>query len=387
MHASVIESIHDDHGATFTERGGRRVVDHYGRPERAHRAVRNGVGLIEAAYGVIVVEGDDRLEYVDNVVSNRVPGTDGEGCYALLLDPQGRIESDLYVYNAGERLLLFTPPGHAADIAADWSEKVFIQDVEIREASDEFAIFGVHGPNATEKIASVLNGAAAPEDRFTFVRGSMGDAGVSVVRTDDLAGEESYEVVCGVDVAPDVYEVLSIQGLNAAPFGYRTWDTLTLEAGTPIFESELEGTIPNVLGLDLALDFEKGCYVGQEVVSRVENRGRPSRKLIGLILESGFSPDSDSGLEPDTNPESESPTDALPTAGATVFDGDATVGEITRAAVSPILEEPIALALVEYDLEALELSVRVGGEEVDATSMELPFVEGSERSARMPGYE
>ncbi|MFC7239585.1 aminomethyltransferase family protein [Saliphagus sp. GCM10025317] len=377
MHASVIESIHEDHGATFTERGGRRVVDHYGRPERAHRAVRNGVGLIETASDVIVVEGDDRLEYVDNVVSNRVPVTDGEGCYALLLDPQGRIESDLYVYNAGERLLLFTPPGHAADIAADWSEKVFIQDVEIREATDEFAIFGVHGPKATEKIASVLNGAAAPEDRFTFVRGSMGDAGVSVVRTDDLAGEESYEVVCGVDVAPDVYEVLSIQGLNAAPFGYRTWDTLTLEAGTPIFESELEGTIPNVLGLDLALDFEKGCYVGQEVVSRVENRGQPSRKLIGLILES----------EVDFDTESESPTDALPTPGATVFDDDATVGEITRAAVSPILEEPIALALVEYGLEDPDLSVRVDGDEVGATVMALPFVAGSERSARMPSYE
>ncbi|USZ70769.1 aminomethyltransferase family protein [Natronosalvus halobius] len=377
MHASAIESIHEDHGATFTERGGRRVVDHYGRPERAHRAVRNGVGLIETAYDVIVVEGDDRLEYVDNVVSNRVPGADGEGCYALLLDPQGRIESDLYVYNAGERLLLFTPPGHAAEVAADWSEKVFIQDVEIREATDEFAIFGVHGPNATEKIASVLNGAAAPEDRFTFVRGSMGDAGVSVVRTDDLAGEESYEVVCGVDVAPDVYEVLSIQGLNAAPFGYRTWDTLTLEAGTPLFESELEGTIPNVLGLDLALDFEKGCYVGQEVVSRVENRGQPSRKLIGLVLESDV----------DTNPESESPTDALPTSGATVFDGDATVGEITRAAVSPVLEEPIALALVEYDLEDPDLSVRVDGNEVEATSTALPFVEGSERSARVPTYE
>ncbi|MFC7214645.1 aminomethyltransferase family protein [Saliphagus sp. GCM10025334] len=377
MHASVIESIHEDHGATFTERGGRQVVDHYGRPERAHRAVRNGVGLIETASDVIVVEGDDRLEYVDNIVSNRVPGADGEGCYALLLDPQGRIESDLYVYNAGERLLLVTPPGHAADIAADWSEKVFIQDVEIRDATDEFAIFGVHGPNATEKIASVLNGAAAPEDRFTFVRGSMGDAGVSVVRTDDLTGEESYEVVCGVDVAPDVYEVLSIQGLNAAPFGYRTWDTLTLEAGTPIFESELEGTIPNVLGLDLALDFKKGCYVGQEVVSRVENRGQPSRKLIGVVLES----DVDSGLEP------ESATDALPTPGATVFDGDATVGEITRAAVSPVLEEPIALALVEYDLADPHLSVRVDGDEVGATVTALPFVAGSERSARVPSYE
>jgi len=371
MQSSVIESVHEDHGATFTERGDRRVVDHYGRPERAHRAVRNGVGLMEVAYGVVVVEGDDRLEYVDNVVSNRVPTADGEGVYALLLDPQGRIESDLAIYNAGERLLLLTPPGHAAAIADDWSEKVFIQDVEIRDATEEFAIFGVHGPQATEKIASVLNGAAAPDEHFSFVRGSMGDNGVTVARTQALAGEESYEVVCASDGAADVYDILSTQGLNAAPFGYRTWESLTLEAGSPLFDTELEGTIPNVLGLRLALDFDKGCYVGQEVVSRVENRGQPSRRLVGLRLETD---DSDE-------------TPPLPTAGATVFDGDATVGEVTRSTQSPMLEAPLALALVEYGLEAEDLAVRVDGEEVPATTETLPFLDGSDRSARVPEYD
>lgn len=137
---SVIESIHEDHGATFGERGDRRVVEHYGRPARTHRAVRNGVGLLEQAYGVIVVEGDDRVEYVDNVVSNRVPATDGQGCYALVLDPQGGIDVELYIYNAGERLLLFTQPETAVPLAEEWSEKVFIQDVEIRVATDDLSL-------------------------------------------------------------------------------------------------------------------------------------------------------------------------------------------------------------------------------------------------------
>ena len=365
---SVIESLHADHGATFGERAGRTVVEHYGRPERAHRAVRNGVGLLECAYGVVVVEGDDRVEYVDNVVSNRVPGDDGEGCYALVLDPQGGIETDLYVYNAGERLLLFTPPDRADDLAAAWSEKVFIQDVEIRVATDEFAIFGIHGPKATEKIASVLNKAPSPDRQFSFVRGTMGDEGVSVIRTDALAGEESYEVVCGAADAEGVYDTLLNHGLNAAHFGYRTWDTLTLEAGSPLFETELEGRIPNVLGLRTALDFEKGCYVGQEVVSRVENRGQPSRRLVGLALEGGGS------------------KDAVPEPGAAVFVGDSAVGEVTRSAESPLLETPIALAVVEYGLEADGLTVRVGGKEVPAARRELPFVEGSDRSARLPQY-
>ncbi|WP_436345977.1 CAF17-like 4Fe-4S cluster assembly/insertion protein YgfZ [Natronorubrum sp. FCH18a] len=368
---SVIESIHTDHGATFGERDGRTIVEHFGRPERTHRAVRNGVGLLEMAYGVVVVEGDDRLEYVDNVVSNRVPAEDGQGCYALVLDPQGGIAVELYVYNAGERLLLFTPPAEAEPLAEDWSEKVFIQDVDIRVATDEYAIFGIHGPKATEKVASVLNGAGSPDERYSFVRGTMGDEGVTVIRTDALTGEESFEVICGADDAEAVYDTLLNHGLNAAPFGYRSFESLALEAGSPLFETELEGTLPNVLGLRSALDFEKGCYVGQEVVSRVENRGQPSRKLVGLTLEGGAD---DAGAD-------------VPESGAAVFDGDASVGEVTRAGESPLLEDVIALATVDYGLESDDLTVRVGGEEVPAVVTALPFVEGSDRSDRLPDYQ
>ncbi|ELZ09511.1 folate-binding protein YgfZ [Halovivax asiaticus JCM 14624] len=392
-----IESTHADHGATFATRGDRTVVSHYGRPERAHRAVRNGVGLIERVVGVVSVRGDDRIDYVDNVLSNRVPSSEGEGCYALLLDPQGGIETDLYVYNAGERVLCFTPPGRAEALADEWAEKVFIQDVEIDDVTDDLAIFGVHGPQATEKVASVLHGSATPDEPLTFVRGSIADAGVSVIRTDAPTGEEGYEIICDVTDAPAVFEALSVQGMNAAPFGYQTWGSLTLEAGTPLFEHELAGTIPNVLGLRNALDFAKGCYVGQEVVSRVENRGQPSRRLIGLTLGT----DGDTGEADDTTAVSDSTetaetgdgtaesadaADQTAEPGAAVFDGDSVVGEVTRSMTSPTLETPIALALVDFDLDASSLTVRVDGEALPATATELPFVDGSERSARLPSY-
>ena len=360
---TLVGDLHEAHGATFEQRGGRRVVSHYGRPESAHRAVRNGTGVIEMGYGIVVVEGDDRVEFVDNTVSNRVPRADGEGCYALLLDPQGRIEADLYAYNAGERLLLFTPPSRASQLVEGWREKVFIQDVELRDASAEFGVFGVHGPRSTEKIASVLAGAGAPEPHLSFVRGSLADVGATVIAADAPTGEEGYEVVCAADDAERVLDALLTLGSGAAPFGYRTWDSLTAEAGTPLFETELEGRIPNVLGLRNALDFAKGCYVGQEVVSKVENRGRPSQRLVGLLPE------------------------RLPGRGAPVFDSGASVGEVTRAVEAPSVGSPIALALVDFDLEAGELAVRVDGEEVPATVAALPFVEGSDRSARLPQYE
>ena len=359
---TVVAELHESHGATFTERGGRRVADHYGRPERVHRAVRNVVGTIEMGYGVLEVTGDDRVDFVDNAVSNRVPETDGNGVYALLLDAQGGIETDLYVYNADEKLLCFVPPGTAADLASEWSEKTFIQDVDVRAASDDFGVFGVHGPNATEKIASVLTGPSSPDQPLSFVRGTIGDWGVTVVRTDDLTGEEGYEVICAAEDAADIFDALINHGLNAAPFGYQTLGYLLLEAGTPLFSTELEGTVPNVLGLRNALDFEKGCYVGQEVVSKIENRGQPSRQLVGIR------------------------PDAVPNAGAAVFVGDEHAGEVTRGGHSPSLEAPIALALVQYGLDAEDVHVRIDGEDVDAEFAELPFVEGSSRSRRLPEY-
>ncbi|SNR35485.1 CAF17-like 4Fe-4S cluster assembly/insertion protein YgfZ [Halorubrum vacuolatum] len=379
---SLVSDAHDAHGARYRDRGGRRVVDHYGKPQRVGKAVRNVVGAIEMGYGVLVVTGDDRVEFVDNAVSNRVPDTDGRGTYALLLDPQGGIETDMYVYNAGERLLVFCPPERTTAVRDDWSGKVFIQDVTIRDASDEFGVFGVHGPKSTEKVASVLNGAGAPEEPLTFVRGSMVDAGVTVIASDNPLGEEGYEIVCAAADAPDVFDTLLTRGLNAAPFGYRTWDALTVEAGTPLFEHELQGNIPNVLGIRNALDFEKGCYVGQEVVSRVENRGRPSRRLVGLTLPGLH----DAVAEVDGDADPDGYDDILPDAGAAVFDGDEAVGEVTRAAVGPATGHPLALALVDFGMSPEGLTVRLDGEETPATRADLPFIEGSARSLRVPTY-
>ena len=364
----ALRAFHADHGASFATAGGVEVVEDYGRRERTHRAVRNGVGVAEVPYDVIVLEGADRREYLDNVVTNRVPAAEGEGCYALLCDPQGRIETDMYAYDAGERLLVFTPPGVAASVVEGW--ETFIQDVDVRVATDEFVVFGVHGPKATEKVASVLNNAAAPDERLTFVRGSMDDHGVSVVRTDAPAGEVGHEVVCATADAPDVLDTLAHRGMNAVLFGRATWRALTLEAGTPLFETELEGRIPNVAGVRNAVNFEKGCFVGQEVVSKVENRGQPSRKLVGLELGGG---DGHGQRQPDP--------------GATVAAEDDDVGEVTRAAESPIRGSVIALAYVDFGLEDdAPVTVEVGGEAVPASVESLPLVEGSERSARVPSY-
>ncbi|NHX35400.1 MULTISPECIES: glycine cleavage T C-terminal barrel domain-containing protein [Halolamina] len=347
---TLVAGSHTDHGATFGDRGGRSVVEEYGRPDRAVRAVRNAVGVIEMGYGVVVVTGSDRRAVVDDAVTNDVPHEDGGGCYALALDSEGAIETELFVYDAGRRLLLFTPPGRDSALTERLGGDS--RDADVRDATTEFGVFGVHGPMATEKIASVLHKAGAPTGAYSFVRGSMGDAGVSVVAGDAPGGEESYEVICAADDAAEVWTTLLSRGNGAAPFGYQTYETLTLESGTPLFESEIRGERPGTLGLtDVA-----GVAGGAEA---------PTYRLVGLDL----------GADAE---------DSLPPAGTPVVGDDGVVGELTRARRSPSLSTAIAFARVERG-ETVR-SVRTAAGEMPATRTELPFVEGSDRSRRLPSY-
>ena len=357
---TVVRSKHEDFGAVFDSADGRAFPTHYGRPERTHTAVRRIVGVRESDYGVLSIYGEDRVDFLDDTVSNRVPADDGEGAYTLLLDPDGNVEADLYVFATGDRLLVFTPPGRAAAIGEEWRGRIFLQDVEIEVATGDFGVFGVHGPKATEKVASVLGGPGAPQEPLSFVRGRIRTEGVTVIRGDGLAGEEGFEVVCTADAASEVFDALVTHGLNAVPFGERSWETLTVEAGTPLFETELEGELANVTGVRNGLDFEKGCFVGQERVARIENLGNTPRQIIGLTPES------------------------VPPRGAPVLDGDDEVGTVTRAVESPTLESPVAMAVLDFDADPD--AVRVEGEAVPAERRSLPFVTGSEQSQRLPTY-
>jgi len=329
---SVIEAVHEDHGATFREVGGRRVVDDYGRHERTHRAVRNVAGVIEMGYDVREVTGPGRVSAVDAMVSAAVPDEDGAGCYGFILE-SGRIVAEATVYNAaaGDRLLVFLPPGRGSVL----DDALDSENAESTDVTADLAVFGVHGASATEKIASVLStGGGAPEPAHAFMRGSMGDEGVTVIASDAPTGEEGYEVVCGVDDAPRVFDTLVNRGLNATPFGYRTWESLTLEAGTPLFDSELDG-------------HERG------VLADGDTNGQ---RLLGLTCE------------------------AVPEPGAAVQKAGEEMGFVTRTAVSPTLGKPIAFALADGEPDA----VLIEEGPVPASHAELPFVEGGQRSERCP---
>jgi aminomethyltransferase len=334
------------------------VVTDYGRPTRAAMAVRNGAGVIELRYGVIELRGADREAFVNNTVSVDVPQSEQEGAYGFLLDPQGKIIADMYILAGADRLLCLVHPQVVAAIVEQWQERVFIQDVEIADASGAYRVMEVHGPQATEKVASVLTGPGAPGAPFEVVRGAIGEAGVVVMAGDGLLGEEMFVVVGAHDAGAQLFDRLLTMGIGAIPFGVETYRSLAIEAGTPLFPDELAGAIPNTFDLTVGVDYEKGCFIGQEVVSKVANRGRPSRELIGLRARGQF-----------------------PVAAAVTDDG-VEVGRVTATGQETGGTDCVGLAIVSRG--GVQGGATVTVADAEATVVRLPFVEGSLRSGRCP---
>lgn len=347
-------------GAELVEHHGVTVPMRFARPRRGHLAVRNGVGVTRHPWGLLDVTGTDRYAFLDDTLTCRVPTDDGGVTYGFLLDPDGRINADMYVVATGERHLCLTAPGRAADLTANLGERTFIQDVAVADATTDHVVLGVHGATAESKLASVMPKGAPPASPCTMSRGVIRDAGVTIVRLDAPAGEPGFAVVCHRPDAGAVFDALISLGSVATPIGLETWRDLTLEAGTPLFETELSGRTPNVCGqLDAGVSLEKGCFVGQETVARVANLGSPRDRLVGLQA-----------------PE-------LPSPGCSVAGSGPREGVLLRRATSPSLAAAIGFAVVPADLGE-NASVTVGGH--DARVASLPFVDGSEQSARIPRY-
>ena len=356
-----ITAIMEHLGGELTEVHGIPTPIRFARPRRTHSAVRQGVGVTRHPWGILVVDGDDRHEFLDNTLTCRVPTEEGIVRYGFLLDPDGIIETDLYVVETGDRYLCLTAPGTAASLASELGARTFIQDVTVENVTNAHVILGVHGPAIETKLAGVMPDGTPPADELTMSRGVIREEGVTLVRLDAPTGEPGIIVICRQDDASAVFDALVSLGAMAVPFGLEIWYALCLEAGTPLFETELAGRNPNECGqLTAGVSLDKGCFVGQEVVARIANLTAPRDRLVGLL--------------------SEEPIED----GSTVQTSLGRDGLVTRSAYSQQLNTTVAMAVAPASIEHGD-SVSVDG--IEAQIHQLPFFETSIRSGRVPTYD
>lgn len=270
---------------------------HFGDPLREQRIMTTGAGVVDRSNrDVLVVPGADRLSWLHSICSQHVEAlTDGDSTESLVLSPRGHVEQHWQVTELDGTVWLDTEPG-AAPTVLDYLEKMrFLKRVEPADVSIRWAVLSLVGPATPTVLAAA--GLPVPERAGRAVALDGG----GFVRRMPWPGPDAADLVVPREQAEAVLAALVDAG--AARAGLWAFEALRVEARRPRLGRETDHrTIPHEVGwIGPAVHLNKGCYRGQETVARVQNLGRPPRRLVLLHLGG----ESDSLPEPGTAIESE----------------------------------------------------------------------------------
>ena len=280
------------------------VAAHYGDLFREQRALADGTGFVDLSHrGVVTVTGADRLSWLHLLLTQHVSDLPaGEATEALILSSHGHIEHALYLVDDGETTWAHVEPGSQGDLIAYLESMKFFYRVEIADRTEEYAV--VHLP-----------------------AGSIAETPESAV---------ARETAHGRDLFLPRADLESFAAASGPPAGVLAYEALRVEAHRPRLGLETDHrTIPHELGLiGSAVHLHKGCYRGQETVARVENLGKPPRRLVFLHLDGS---------------EVTLPGHGAPVRLASEGEAGRTLGFVTSSARHHELG-PIALALVKRNV-------------------------------------
>jgi len=265
-----------------------------------------------------------------NLTSNEVKKmAPGAGCYAFLLSAKGRIEADLYLWCFAEHFLIDTEPELREKAMQHIRRYIIADQVELVDVTAETAAIGVEGPGAAAVLGAI--GAPAPGDYAQLAWGEHTVAGVTAT------GQPGFRIYCAVGEAAAIVERLQTAG--AKPVSAADARVVRIENGKPRYGEDIrETSLPQETQQMHAISFNKGCYLGQEIVERIRAQGHVNKQLVRLEVE---------GVEP-------------PAAGTKLKAGDADAGEITSAVYSPELGKVAALGYVRTAFAEAGTVVRAG---------------------------
>lgn len=279
-------------------------------------------------FGALVVRGADRRTWLNGLVtSDMTKLTPGAALYGLAVTPKGRVLTDLVFVEAKETILVLLPMSEVEAVAAALDHYLVMEDAELEAAAAAYRIFAIHGPKSEAVLASL---------------GSMSEE-QGVAASMDWLGLGGGVVIAHADAGSDIFERLEA-GAASVGGAVGTADAaelLRISRGVPRFGQDFGATTyPQEAGLETrAVSFDKGCYLGQEVVCMLQLRGHVKRKLVSLELDEGTA-----------------------SAGAAIEDdAGQKIGEVTSVAEDPAFPHPIAIGMVKLAFTQPGTSVRVSG--------------------------
>jgi folate-binding protein YgfZ len=314
------------------------------------RAAREGAALfVRPGSALVEVTGSERLPYLNSLSTNKLIDLEpGRSARAFLLVPtKGRVLADFIACETGAATWLECQGGSAPTVMELLGKYYFGQDVAFHDRSEAWRVLALVGPDAGRILTGILPD-VPPAGEGMHEESALGGAPVHALRWSD-AGPEGWHLWVSAEAFDTARQAVLEAG--AVSGSEDAWTILQIESGIAAFGRELgEDAIPLEAPTGNAIDHDKGCYPGQEVITRLHFRGRPARQLRGLRIEG------DAPLAP----------------GAMLHAADKpAVAVVTASAVSPALG-PVALAYVHRDY--CEAGTRLTADGSSAMVADLPLI-------------
>jgi folate-binding protein YgfZ len=260
---------------------------HFEDAETEFQALRTGCGVYDLGFRAkVALMGNDRVRWLNGMVSNKIKDLpEGQGVYAFVLNPQGHILADLYAYNRGEALVIDTDHSQLEKLLAIFKRYIIMDKVEVKDLSGEITAVGVAGPKSREVLRTA--GIEVPEMTPLQIVTPQCNCACDclqcwLVRSD--APEESYEIWIAPSSVQQVWNALLAAGATAV--GSDAVEKQRIISGIPLYGVDIrERELPHETEQMRGLHFQKGCYIGQEIVERIRSRGGVHRRFAGFIGE------------------------------------------------------------------------------------------------------
>jgi folate-binding protein YgfZ len=257
-------------------------------PLREIDSLLSATGILDLGWRAkILVTGNDRVRWLNNMASNTIQGLpQDQGNYSFILNAQGRIQGDCYVYRRGEDFVIDTSRRQVPALLRHLQHYIIMDAVELQDVSEDWTALGLAGPKAPQILAAlgvVLDPAPSPVGNARLLAASIGGVEIALV-------EAYHPLVPRYELWLPPAEVLTVwkafQAAGAVPAGSEAAETLRVLEGTPIYGIDLnERDLPQETSQLRALNFTKGCYLGQEIVERIRSRGRVHRQFRQFKLD------------------------------------------------------------------------------------------------------
>jgi folate-binding protein YgfZ len=305
-----------------------------------YRAATEAAAVTELdAFGLIKLTGNDRVSWLQGMITNDVEKLrPGAGCYAAHLTPQGKIVAHMIVVKDEDALWLSLERAAIPRLIDAFDKLLIMEDVQVADVSDAYSILRIVGPNAEKAASEWL---AAP----VGLQGLFSHRKIDASRV--VVSQLGYDIWVPRGQTDGVLRFLAQQDVTAIDHG--TWDVLRTEAGIPVYGVDIDETTTMPELGEKGISYEKGCYIGQEVVAKVKYIGHVNRRFVGLLI---------AGNE-------------LPELKSAIRKGGREVGYVTTALFSPGLKKLMALGFVSRSAYAAGSEVEVGSGV--ATITDLPF--------------